>query len=1208
MQRNLAMQSMLNKLQKESPNSDTTKYPLHAAIARNVSPENFEALLGQLRENPKEHGFDYFSNAIEQPYEQMSPLLFAIQCQNVPDHFAITLIRFGAEIQKTSYMRVDDIFIKVVCANKPEILKVIFEKKPKYIPKSNDCSPLAIAVSSEYEEIVTILLEHGADPNECNMRSPILIRAIETKNEAIIRQLLAKDADPNVCGMGNIRVVYPCSALHNAIGNEMEAMALLLLQHNADITARYNGITTLEHAMKRGLTMVAQAILDQASYPCQLDLQKNPLLEAIAFDRSFESVDSLLQANESFSQMVLRLEAQHDQFFYRNFSALQFAIALRRERWAVYLVSKDVGIHDKFDFAYKKIQLVKYYLNSQQMELVRNFLAKSMVLNDETLYNTMALRDIAFCLTLIEHSQSFKINRDQQTLLSQALAFDLLPVARALLNKYPNPTFHQLENKPLHSAIAYGHDFDTVNDCIEKDTSEGRNTLIPIPTTPQPLQSYFGLSPLQFAIRLRNHPWAVYMIQKGDNLEDKYQNMTPLWHAYLTKQRETVEMLIQNGADVNAEYYGKTLLLHAYLTKQRETFVMLIQNGANINAEYEEKILLWHAYLTEQRETVEILIQNGADVNAEYEGKTLLWHYVVKQDATLIEMLFRHGATTGDANTESDTVMSLLHTAIRTGNTAICLTLIEHGAAIEGVFEGMSTLSHALHLGLYTVAEAIIKACDDPNKLQLDRVYAAIAFNQPLNTIQDIWQNIENNHPSGNLQNLWQSFKPLHFAIALKRLNWIIFFIRMGVNLETHYQDMTALHHVIKTQQTEVLRPLLHADVDIEAPYQGMTPLHHAISKNSNEGDHLALILISKDANIRATTELLLRDVWFENSNRSFDMRISVSTLKHALHFERKAIIERIVQKLRTEEAEAEFITALQDVINENNLSKLKLILNLGIQTVFFDGTVTPYQYALYQNRTEIVKYMRSINADVLAYRAGLGAIHAAFNSHDPIKRIPPLALLKFLLNDGESINSPTTHKNTPLHLLLKNKSQHIRSRPDSFDRKGFEDAFWVLLSAQPDLHLEDRLNKSVYKYIKDSESDIEVYVNYQKTIKSLIRLAMALMSGELTQLVNASTRAEQASEQPQLLEASSSAEQTEQALPALPNEMTEHIIIQTLRDDGRYAFPENQGKQICWLADRFLSARNARNRENRVIEMEDVSADLDVEDTTRALQRMQIS
>ena len=110
-------------------------------------------------------------------------------------------------------------------------LKLLFEKHPNQIntPNSNGYSPLVLACYYNNKEVVSFLLENGADVNYNSGFGTPLMAAVVKNHQDIIVQLLQKNADVNLSDESGT------TALHYATMFKNTNTIKLLTEAGADI-------------------------------------------------------------------------------------------------------------------------------------------------------------------------------------------------------------------------------------------------------------------------------------------------------------------------------------------------------------------------------------------------------------------------------------------------------------------------------------------------------------------------------------------------------------------------------------------------------------------------------------------------------------------------------------------------------------------------------------------------------------------------------------------------------------------------------------------------------------------------------------------------------------------------------------------------------------------------------------------------------------
>ncbi|XP_069853392.1 ankyrin repeat domain-containing protein 7 isoform X2 [Dipodomys merriami] len=159
--------------------------------------------------------------------------------------------------------------LHLACANGYEsIVSLLIEKQCKInVLDGEKRSPLIKAIQYQKEKCVTILLDHGADPN-LDGYTPLLL-AVVKNNAKMVKFLLKKGADVNASD-NNQR-----TPLMIALSFEPTNLVSLLLQQGVDLSCQdIYGFTAAEYASCNGFTVYYELIdnfgkldkVDQTSY------------------------------------------------------------------------------------------------------------------------------------------------------------------------------------------------------------------------------------------------------------------------------------------------------------------------------------------------------------------------------------------------------------------------------------------------------------------------------------------------------------------------------------------------------------------------------------------------------------------------------------------------------------------------------------------------------------------------------------------------------------------------------------------------------------------------------------------------------------------------------------------------------------------------------------------------------------------------------
>lgn len=138
----------------------------------------------------------------------------------------------------------------------------------------HDETPISFAIKEDQEDIVEMLLEHGADPNQtCSYNNKPIFLAIERNNIDITKNLLDKYANPNqVLANGNTVLTF-------AIKQENINIVNMLLNYGADVhqTASFDlghgkvTITPLTLATTKGNADIVNSLLNKHADPNKSD-------------------------------------------------------------------------------------------------------------------------------------------------------------------------------------------------------------------------------------------------------------------------------------------------------------------------------------------------------------------------------------------------------------------------------------------------------------------------------------------------------------------------------------------------------------------------------------------------------------------------------------------------------------------------------------------------------------------------------------------------------------------------------------------------------------------------------------------------------------------------------------------------------------------------------------------------------------------------
>ncbi|GBN53887.1 Ankyrin-1 [Araneus ventricosus] len=250
------------------------------------------------------------------------------------------------------------------------------------------------------------------------------------------------------------------------------------------------------------------------------------------------------------------------------------------------------------------------------------------------------------------------------------------------------------------------------------------------------------------------------LLEKGFEIDARWDNLTPLHYAVINNHCEITRLLISKGADVNAQDgEGQTALHRIAETGSVEMLHILLNGGADVSfRDMKNRSVIEVAVRNNRLEMTKILLQRkGIDINLESnKGFTLLHNSAEIGSLEITEYLALKGANINAKNMNSckpihtaavkghkDIVefyldkkvnvndaghqdFTPLHFAALGGNINVCELLIERGADINALAENGVT---PVHLAAYNGNEDVFRillhngayynTCDTSSRSQL---------------------------------------------------------------------------------------------------------------------------------------------------------------------------------------------------------------------------------------------------------------------------------------------------------------------------------------------------------------------------------------------------------------------------------------------------------------------------------------------------------
>lgn len=284
----------------------------------------------------------------------------------------------------------------------------------------------------------------------------------------------------------------------------------------------------------------------------------------------------------------------------------------------------------------------------------------------------------------------------------------------APLESHPNALFLPF---PLQTAVWLG-DKETVSQLIEKGFT---------------LRSWKGRgieSPLSLAVFRADLSMVKQLIMKGANLSEPRSVLFP-WDTFEHKKLAIFKLLKESGAKVGGsssifrdvpDLDGNIILMARLVEAAREgckEYVrFLLDGGLDVNGAPDSRTPLFAAIKRGQDEMVEFLCQQGANLEAGgYLGGytdniTPLICAVMERNKKIVKLLLDRRV---NMEVKDGGGWTPLYTAVSTGDVEIVKLLIEHGADLNSMSNGMTALMSAAERAHGSVVDELLQAGANPN-------------------------------------------------------------------------------------------------------------------------------------------------------------------------------------------------------------------------------------------------------------------------------------------------------------------------------------------------------------------------------------------------------------------------------------------------------------------------------------------------------------
>ncbi|KAK4880295.1 hypothetical protein RN001_008441 [Aquatica leii] len=520
-------------------------------------------------------------------------------------------------------------------------------------------APIMIALNDHYNECVTMLLEHGADP-------------------------FVEDNDGNTC-------------LHLAATYEEVDLFKTFLEKGIDVNKlNKNGDNSLQVAIEHGKMKIAKIILDMGGDPNTVtQTGKTCLLKAIELDDK-ELTDYLIKC-----KVDINIQSNSDQ--------TPLSVALENGLTAVSKLLIQMGADVNIQRGGTYLHLAAEY----GVNVVDELLDAGLDINRKDEHGetplTVALKSnqVEILTVLLERGADPNArNNEGYSCLHHAAGEHESSIVSLFLTKGVSmndrtsrgntPLLYALHRDKLDNAkllIAHGAPFDVSN--------------------------YKGDSCLYYAAKAGFDDLVAELIEKGVYV-DKLNNYggTPFLAALIHSRLSTAKLLLEKGADVNARVDGNTAWFDSVVSMHDvEILDMMIKKGVDVNYGVNTKYtVLLLALKKGNKEMADLLITKGANVHLVdvSSGDSCLHHAAKNGFADIVTYLLDEGL---DINRLNNLKVTPLKLAFLSGSVDTVNVLLSRGALMPAEHLNYSYLHYAAEVGDDNIVLELINQGFDVNSI-----------------------------------------------------------------------------------------------------------------------------------------------------------------------------------------------------------------------------------------------------------------------------------------------------------------------------------------------------------------------------------------------------------------------------------------------------------------------------------------------------------
>ncbi|MGB2247616.1 MAG: ankyrin repeat domain-containing protein [Alcanivorax sediminis] len=586
------------------------------------------------------------------------------------------------------------------------------------------------AVEADQTEIVTFLLDNGADINASNgfSKRTALMSAVDTDNADMVKLLMERGADVN---QGDRKDNTPLSLSIDA--NRGELAAMLLNQGANPDHAGQSTFTPLLTSLNSDNLALATLLLEAGADPDRVvDETGRPPIHVATEKQNLDMVDLLVSHGANL------------ELVYSEGTPLLRATMLNQTELAEHLLAKGANAATTNSIGVPAL----YYALANNRPLAARLLQAGADANATTLaHSNQSLLEWAVAqnkrdtvILLLEQGATVTDSALHTAVSSTGID---VAVTAALLATGVNPD-GALEHPNVAAAAKANH-------------LAALGLLLAAGASPSPLASEQFNPPLMYAAENDNVAMIDMLLTAGAEVDQmSNKGYTSLYQAAYHGKGEALQRLIAAGGDPNSKNGDGpyTPVMSAADNGHKEILLQLITAGADVNVTTTDGYTaLYYAAGSNHPDLVTMLMAAGA--NPEQGAGRYRWTPVHKAaqegNYKVLENLLKYGANANARDTDGDTPMDL---AMRKGYSETPRVLGSYGGKINNYTAPKQSSGDTFGKVFATAAIAgLASSADLPSYATADIMSA---------TVKDIW--IENGQ-GNNLAQMQQQYARGNFEI-----------------------------------------------------------------------------------------------------------------------------------------------------------------------------------------------------------------------------------------------------------------------------------------------------------------------------------------------------------------------------------------------------------------------------------------------------------